>query len=89
MFKIIFFSTVILNLSDFKTGDMICKYTNGETEIVQIKDKNNQCIEIVYDELKYKKILRYRTIDSCGFCGDYISLRGQDLRSAFEKHNNK
>ena len=89
MFKIIFFSAAILNLSDYKTGDMICKYSIGEYEVVQIKDKKTQCIEIVYDELKYKRIVRYRTIDSCGFCGDYLSLHGKDLRSEFRKHNNK
>lgn len=80
---------VILNIDSYKSGEHICSYTNGVEQIKQIKDENIGCIEEVSSDVKYKKVIYYRTSSSCGFCGNYIDLNGESLEKAFRSENLK
>ena len=77
----------LLKMSDYKVGETVCKYDNGEYHVVQIKDKNGRCIEEIISDIKYRKVLGYRHGQACGFCGDYDALRGKSVEKAIRETN--
>lgn len=80
--KLLIILTLFYNLDNYEVGEEICTYTNGTVKVTQIKDSNNRCIEKVYSDIKYRKTLYYRTAYACGFCGDYMKLRGRTIEKA-------
>lgn len=80
---------VVFNLNNYKTGEHICSYTNGVEQIKQIRDEKIGCIEEVSSDVKYKKVIYYRTSGTCGFCGNYIDLHGDSVEGAVQSQRNK
>ena len=79
---------VVFNLNNYKTGEQICSYNNGVEQIKQIRDEKIGCIEEVSSDIKYKKVIYYRTSGTCGFCGDYIELNGKTVEGAVQSQRN-
>lgn len=69
----------LLQMSDYKVGEIVCKYDAGTHHVIQIKDKDGRCIEEIISDIKYRKVLEYRHGQACGFCGDYTKLKGKSI----------
>lgn len=83
MYKLLL--VIMLNTSEYEVGEVMCKYDNGEYQVIQIKGKDGTCIEAVVNDLRFREVMYYRNGQICGFCGEYQELRGQPIQKYIER----